>query len=75
MGFCYNYPISIKKGYFIYPKYSIAIEMTTNTLWYWKMQCVYGTARLDLNGSIRYTSAITLTEKTAKAMKKERDLR
>ena len=52
VGFCYDYPISIKKGYFIYPEYGIAIEMTTNALWCWKTQCVHGTAKLDLNNSI-----------------------
>ena len=74
VGFCYDYPIPIKKGYFIYPEYGIAIEMTTNSLWCWKTKCVHGTATLDLNGGTRYTSAITLTEKTAKAMEKERGL-
>src|SRR3989337_1269135 len=43
VGFCYDYPISIKKGYFIYPEYGIAIEMTTNALWCWKTQCVHDT--------------------------------
>lgn len=70
VGFCYD-TIPIKKGYFIYPEYGIAINMTSNSLWCWKTQAVHGTARLDLNGGIRYTSAITLTEKTAKAMERE----
>ncbi len=52
----------------------MAIEMTTNSLWYQKTKCVHDTATLDLNGGTRYTSAITLTEKTAKAIEKERGL-
>ncbi len=34
VDFCYDYSILIKKEYFIYPKYGIAIEMITNSLWY-----------------------------------------
>ena len=70
VGFCYN-TVPIRKGYFIYPEYGIAIEMTSNSLWCWKTQAVHGITRLDLNGGTRYTSAITLTERTAKAIEAE----
>jgi hypothetical protein len=45
--------------------------MTSNSLWCWRTQDVHGTTRLDLNGGTRYTSAITLTEKTAHAIETE----
>ena len=60
---------------FIYPEYGIAIKLTSNSVWCWLTQAVHGTARLDLSdGGIRYTGAITLTKKTAFAMKKERGI-
>jgi len=68
VGFCYDHPNLINKGYFIYSKYEIAIKMTSNTLWYWKTQYVHGTTTLDLGNNTRYTGAITLTEKIAKAI-------
>ncbi len=74
VDFCYDYPIPIKKGYFIYPKYGIVIEITTNSLWYQKIKYVYDIATLNLNSSTRYISTITLTEKIAKAIEKERGL-
>ena len=74
VGFCYDTE-PIGKGYFIYPEYGIAIEMTSNALWCWKPQFVHGTARLDLNGGTRYTSAITLTERTASAIEFEKGLK
>ena len=62
----------VKEGYFIYPEYGVAIKMTSNSIWCWQTHAVHGTAKLDLSeGGIRYTSAITLTEKTAKAIEKE----
>ena len=46
--------------------------MTSNSIWCWLTQAVHGTAKLNLSeNGVRYTSAITLTEKTAKAMEKE----
>lgn len=46
--------------------------MTSNSIWCWLTQAVHDTAKLNLSkGGVRYTSAITLTEKTAKAMEKE----
>ena len=62
----------VKKGYFIYPEYSVAIELTSNTIWCWLIKVIHGTAKLDLSeGDIRYTAAITLTEKIAKAIEKQ----
>ena len=62
----------VKEGYFIYPEYGIAIKLTSNSVWCWLTQAVHGTARLNLDeGGVRYTSAITLTKKTAKAIEKE----
>ena len=46
--------------------------MTSNSIWCWKTRAVHGTALLNLSkGSIQYTSAITLTEKIAKAIERE----
>jgi hypothetical protein len=71
IGFVYEIGI-VKEGYFIYPEYGVAIKMTSNSIWYWLTQAVHGTAKLNLSeGGVRYTSAITLTEKTAKAVEKE----
>ncbi len=71
VGFVYEIGI-VKEGYFIYPEYGIAIKMTSNSIWCWRTQAVHGTAELNLSeGGVRYTSAITLTEKTAKAIEKE----
>ena len=45
--------------------------MTSNSTWYWLTKAVHGTAILDLSkGGIRYTTAITLTEKTARAIER-----
>jgi hypothetical protein len=71
VGFVFEIGL-VKGGYFIYPEYGIAIKMTSNSIWCWQTQAVHGTAKLDLSeGGVRYTSAITLTEKTAKAIEKE----
>jgi len=70
VGFCFDSK-PIEKGYFIYPEYGVAIEMTSNALWCWKTQDVHGTAELQLNGGTRYTAAITLTKKTARAIEIE----
>lgn len=65
----------VHDGYFFYPEYGIAIEMTTNSIWCWLTQAVHGTANLDLSkGGSRYTAALTLTEKTARAIEKTRAL-
>ena len=62
----------VKEGYFIYPEYGVAIKMTSNSIWCWQTHAVHDTAKLNLSeGGVRYTSAITLTEKTAKAIEKE----
>ena len=71
VGFVFEIGL-VKEGYFIYPEYGVAIKMTSNSIWCWQTQAVHGTAKLDLSeGGVRYTSAITLTEKTAKAIEKE----
>src|SRR6266540_1912034 len=68
IDFVYEIDI-VKKEYFIYPKYSITIKITSNSIWCWRIQAVYGTVKLNLSeGGVRYTSAITLTKKTAKAI-------
>lgn len=70
LGFVYEEGI-VKNGHFFYPEYGVAIEMTSNSTWYWLTKAVHGTAILDLSkGGIRYTTAITLTEKTAKAIER-----
>ena len=71
IGYVYEDGI-VKEGYFIYPEYGVAIELISNTVWCWLTKAVHGTAKLDLSeGGIRYTAAITLTEKTAKAIEKQ----
>lgn len=75
VGFVFEDGI-VKEGHFIYPEYGVAIEMTSNSVWCWRTQAVHGTARLDLSqGGTRYTGAITLTQKTARAIEKEKRLR
>ncbi|CAB4460003.1 unnamed protein product [Rhizophagus irregularis] len=63
---------TVKDGFFFYPEYGIAIEMSSNSIWCWLTQAVHGTSKLDLNdGGTRYTAAITLSERTAKAIEKK----
>jgi hypothetical protein len=70
LGFVYEEGI-VKNGHFFYPEYGVAIEMSSNSTWYWLSKAVHGTAILDLSkGGIRYTTAITLTEKIARAIEK-----
>ena len=48
--------------------------MTSNSVWCWLTQAVHGTVKLDLSeGGIRYTAAITLSEKTAKAIERNKN--
>jgi hypothetical protein len=71
VGFVFEIGL-VKEGYFIYPEYGVAIKMTSNSIWCWQTQAVHGIAKLNLSeGGIRYISAITLTEKTARAIEKE----
>lgn len=66
---------TVKDGYFFYPEYGIAIELASNSIWCWLTKAVHGTAQLDLSeGGTRYTAAITLTEKTAKAIEKDSNI-
>jgi hypothetical protein len=66
---------TVKEGYFFYPEYGIAIELASNSIWCWMTKAVHGTAKLDLNeGGTHYTAAITLTEKMAKAIEKDRNI-
>gem|GEM_PF-4319830 len=62
---------TVEEGYFFYPEYGVAIEMTSNSIWCWLSQSVHGTAKLNLSkGGNRYTAVISLTEKTAKSIEK-----
>jgi len=73
IGYVYEEGL-VNEGYFFYPEYGIAIELTSNTIWCWKTKAIHGTARLDLSkGGVRYTAAVTLTEKTARAIERTYD--
>jgi len=69
IGYVYEEGI-VSEGYFFYPEYGVAIEMTSNSIWCWLTKAVHGTARLNTESGIRYTTAITLTEKTAISIEK-----
>src|SRR6266498_1368267 len=74
LGFVYEEGV-VKEGIFFYPDYGVAIEMSSNSIWYWKTNAVYGTARLNLSeGETRYTAAISLIERTAKSIECEKGL-
>ncbi len=74
LGFVYEEGV-VKKKIFFYPDYGVAIEMSSNFIWYWKINAVHGTARLNLSeGRTRYTAAISLTERTAKSIEREKGL-
>ena len=63
---------TVKEGYFFYPEYGVAIELASNSIWCWLTKAVHGTAKLNLSeGGTRYTAAITLTEKTARAIEND----
>jgi len=70
----YVYEIGeVKEGHFFYPEFGVAIEMSSNSIWYWLTQAIHGMAKLDLSGGgVRYTAAISLTEKTARAIEREK---
>ena len=70
----YVYEIGeVKEGHFFYPEFGVAIEMSSNSIWYWLTQAIHRMAKLDLSGGgVRYTAAISLTEKTAKAIEREK---
>ena len=74
MALGYIYEIGeVKEGHFFYPEFGVAIEMNSNSIWYWLIQAIHGTAKLDLSGGgVRYTAAISLTEKTARAIEREK---
>jgi hypothetical protein len=46
IGYVYEEGI-VKEGHFFYPEYGIAIEMTSNSIWYWKSKAIHGTTRLN----------------------------
>src|SRR6266498_360349 len=74
LGFVYKEEV-VKKGIFFYSDYSVAIEMSSNSIWYWKTNAVHGIARLNLSErGTRYTVAISLTERTAKSIEREKGL-
>ncbi len=50
VGFCFD-TILIEKGYFIYPKYDVAIEIMSNSFWYQKTQVIHG---IQCKSSILY---------------------
>ena len=63
---------TVEEGYFFYPEYGIVIELASNSVWCWLTKAVHGTSKLKISGDgKRYTAAITLTEKTARAIEKE----
>ena len=70
IGFVYDEG-EVNEGYFFYPEFGVAIEMTSNSIWCWKTKAVHGTAKLKLStNSNRYTCALTLTEKTARTIER-----
>ena len=74
LGFVYEEGV-VKEGIFFYPDYGVAIEMSSNSIWYWKTNAVHGTARLNLSeGKIRYTVTISLTERTVKSIECKKGL-
>ncbi len=74
LGFVYEERV-VKEGIFFYPDYGMAIEMSSNSIWYWKTNAVHSTARLNLSeGRTRYTVTISLTERTAKSIEREKGL-
>ena len=74
LGFIYKEGV-VKKRIFFYPDYGMAIEMSSNSIWYWKTNAVHGTARLNLSKEgTRYTVAISLIERTAKSIERKKGL-
>ena len=70
VGYVYEEGI-VKDGFFFYPEYGIAIEMSSNSIWCWLTKAVHGTSKLDLSDDgTRYTAVITLSEKMAKAIER-----
>ncbi len=66
----------MKEDHFFYPEYGVAIKMSSNSIWYWLTQAIHETAKLNLSeGGIRYTAAISLTEKTARAIEREKNIK
>lgn len=67
---------TVEDGYFFYPEYGVAIEMTSNSMWCWLTKAVHGTAKLKLsNDGNRYTAVVSLSETTAKAIERKKGLR
>jgi len=70
IGYVYEEGI-VEGGFFFYPEFGVAIEMSSNSIWCWLTQAVHGTSKLDLSkGGTRYTAAITLSERTARAIER-----
>lgn len=70
IGFVYDEG-EVNEGYFFYPEFGVAIEMTSNSIWCWKTKAVHSTTKLKLStNSNRYTCALTLTEKTARTIER-----
>ena len=74
LGFVYEEGV-VKEEIFFYPDYSMAIEISFNSIWYQKTNAVHNTARLNLSeGRTRYTATIFLIERTAKSIEREKGL-
>ena len=48
--------------------------MTSNSIWCWLTKSIHGTAKLNDNNGDRYTAVLTLTEKTARAVEREKKI-
>lgn len=72
IGYVYEEGI-VEDGFFFYPEFGVAIEMSSNSIWCWLTQAVHGTSKLNLSkGGVRYTAAITLSERTARAIERNK---
>lgn len=70
IGYVYEEGI-VGEGFFFYPEFGVAIEMSSNSIWCWLSHAVHGTSKLDLSkDGIRYTAAISLTERTARVIER-----
>src|SRR4051794_27912945 len=56
----YVYEIGeVKEGHFFYPEFGVAIEMSSNSIWYLLTHAIHRMAKLDISSSrVRYTAAI-----------------
>ncbi len=74
LGFVYKEGV-VKEGIFFYPDYGMAIKISSNSIWYQKTNAVHDTTRLNLSKErTRYTAVISLIERTAKSIEREKGL-